>query len=62
MVFLGVDPGSYTSGYAFLDKGADDSIRVLEYGAISAKSRDSFADRLPKSRVLLCGLHFRQVR
>ena len=48
MVFLGVDPGSYTSGYAFLDKGADDSIRVLEYGAISAKFRDSFADRLVK--------------
>ncbi len=48
MIILGVDPGSYTSGYAFLEKKDSGEIRVLEYGTISAKARDSFEDRLVK--------------
>ena len=48
MIILGVDPGSRTTGYAFLEKRDDDSIRVLEYGTVSAKARDDFPDRLVK--------------
>lgn len=48
MVILGVDPGSYTTGYAFLEKGENASVRVLEYGTISAKPREAFEDRLVK--------------
>lgn len=48
MVILGIDPGSYTTGYAFLEKEGDLVPRVLEYGTVSAKSRDAFEDRLVK--------------
>lgn len=46
MIILGVDPGSRTTGYAFLEKKPDDSIRVLEYGTVSAKSTEDLPDRL----------------
>lgn len=47
MVILGIDPGSYTTGYAFLEK-KDGNIRVLEYGIVSARKKDAFEDRLVK--------------
>lgn len=47
MVILGVDPGSYTTGYAFIEKEGS-SIRVLEYGTVSAAKKDAFEDRLVK--------------
>lgn len=48
MIVLGIDPGSYTTGYAFLEKDPKDRIRVLEYGTISPKAKDAFEDRLVK--------------
>ncbi len=45
MVVLGIDPGSYTTGYAFLSTG-EKGVRVLEYGSISCKAKDAFEDRL----------------
>lgn len=46
MIILGIDPGSYTTGYAFLEENEKNSIRVLEYGTVSALRKDSFEDRL----------------
>ncbi|MBP5248265.1 MAG: crossover junction endodeoxyribonuclease RuvC [Fibrobacter sp.] len=48
MIILGVDPGSRTTGYAFLEKKSDETIRVLEYGTVSAKSTEELPDRLVK--------------
>ncbi len=48
MIILGIDPGSYTTGYAFLEKDGNSPIRVLEYGTVSASKKDSFEDRLVK--------------
>jgi crossover junction endodeoxyribonuclease RuvC len=42
---LGIDPGSHTTGYAFL-RGQDSRIEVLEYGAIRCKAQDELSDRL----------------
>ena len=53
MVILGIDPGSYTTGYAFLEKDGNGPIRVLEYGTVSAPRKDAFEDRLVK---IVCDL------
>ncbi len=45
MVVLGIDPGSYVTGYAFLSTG-DKGVRVLEYGSIACKTNVPFEDRL----------------
>lgn len=45
MIILGIDPGSITTGYAFLETG-NDSPRVLEYGVIHAPASKSLEDRL----------------
>ncbi|HPW94026.1 MAG TPA: crossover junction endodeoxyribonuclease RuvC [Fibrobacteraceae bacterium] len=45
MVILGIDPGSHTTGYAFLET-APQWIRVLEYGCIRASSTKSPEMRL----------------
>jgi len=44
-IWLGVDPGSHVTGYAFLE-GLGSRVRVLEYGVLRAKSQDSLPDRL----------------
>lgn len=53
MIILGIDPGSYTTGYAFLERNGKGSIRVLEYGTVSASRKDTFEDRLVK---IVCDL------
>lgn len=53
MIILGIDPGSYTTGYAFLEKDGNGPIRVLEYGTVSAPKKDAFEDRLVK---IVCDL------
>ncbi len=53
MIILGIDPGSYTTGYAFLEKDEKGPIRVLEYGTVSASRKDAFEDRLVK---IVCDL------
>ena len=45
MVILGIDPGSITTGYAFLEK-TERSFRVLEYGTLHAPATKNLEDRL----------------
>ncbi|MDR1759219.1 MAG: crossover junction endodeoxyribonuclease RuvC [Fibrobacter sp.] len=47
MIILGIDPGSYTTGYAFL-KIESGKRSVLEYGIIACKAALSLEDRLLK--------------
>ncbi len=55
MIVLGIDPGSYTTGFAVIEKkdhfvgslkGQDSAFTVLKYGAICCKRTDEPADRL----------------
>ncbi len=52
MIILGIDPGSNTTGYAFLEKNGSagsaisGNLRVLKYGAICADKKDAPEDRL----------------
>lgn len=60
MIILGIDPGSITTGYAFLEsKGAD--LKVLEYGVLHAPADHALEDRLlhivSKLEVLLDKYH-----
>ena len=45
MVILGIDPGSITTGYAFLKKTGN-QIQVLEYGTFHANATKNLEDRL----------------
>lgn len=45
MIILGIDPGSITTGYAFL-KAEDGKVGVLEYGVFHAKATLPVEDRL----------------
>ena len=45
MVILGIDPGSITTGYAFLEKNPK-GFSVLEYGTIHSPASKSLEDRL----------------
>ena len=45
MVILGIDPGSITTGYAFLDNSGG-SLQVLEYGTLHAPATNALEDRL----------------
>lgn len=45
MVILGIDPGSITTGYAFLKKTGN-QVQVLEYGTFHAKATKNLEDRL----------------
>ena len=45
MVILGIDPGSITTGYAFLEK-TEKSFRVLEYGTLHVPANRNLEDRL----------------
>ena len=44
-LFLGIDPGSHNTGYGIVEK-TNSTIRLVRFGAISAKTSDSFEDRL----------------
>ncbi|WP_290732080.1 crossover junction endodeoxyribonuclease RuvC [Fibrobacter sp. UBA3629] len=45
MIILGIDPGSITTGYAFVEK-SDGKVRVLEYGVLHAPASHAVEDRL----------------
>ena len=45
MIILGIDPGSITTGYAFLDMGGK-MAQVLEYGTLHAPAGHALEDRL----------------
>lgn len=45
MIILGIDPGSYRTGYAFMEV-CSGKRRVLEYGAISCKPKYALEERL----------------
>ena len=45
MIILGIDPGSITTGYAFIEK-SDGKVRVLEYGVLHAPASHAVEDRL----------------
>lgn len=45
MIILGIDPGSITTGYAFIEK-TDTGIHVLEYGVLHAPASHAVEDRL----------------
>lgn len=45
MIILGIDPGSITTGYAFLDKNGT-NLKVLEYGVLHAPADHALEDRL----------------
>ena len=47
MVILGIDPGSITTGYAFLDIEGN-AYRVLQYGVLHAPATQSLENRLLK--------------
>ncbi len=45
MRVLGIDPGTIVLGYGVIDS-TDEEIKVLEYGAITAKARSPIGERL----------------
>ncbi len=45
MIILGIDPGSITTGYAFLAKDGN-NLQVLEYGVLHAAANKNLEDRL----------------
>ncbi|WP_407457430.1 crossover junction endodeoxyribonuclease RuvC [Fibrobacter sp.] len=45
MIVLGIDPGSITTGYAFLDTSANVP-KILEYGTLHAPANQALEDRL----------------
>jgi crossover junction endodeoxyribonuclease RuvC len=44
-LILGIDPGSHYTGFGIVDKTST-SLQLVRFGAISAKTSDSFEDRL----------------
>lgn len=45
MIILGIDPGTTTVGFAFIEKEKN-SVRIVEYGVIETPPRSPLADRL----------------
>lgn len=45
MVILGIDPGTTTVGFAFIEK-ENNQIRVLDYGVILTPAKLPIADKL----------------
>lgn len=45
MIILGIDPGTTTIGFAFIEK-ENNTMKVLEYGVISTPSKMPIQDRL----------------
>jgi crossover junction endodeoxyribonuclease RuvC len=46
MIILGIDPGTATTGYAFIDKTKRGELKVVDYGVISTDKSDSNSKRL----------------
>ncbi len=46
MIILGIDPGTATTGYAFIDKTKRGDLVVLDFGVISTDKKDSASKRL----------------
>lgn len=46
MIILGIDPGTATTGYAFIKKKPNNTFEVLDFGVIQTKKIDSDAKRL----------------
>ena len=45
MIVLGIDPGTITTGYAFIESSAQ-KVKVLEYGTLHASASHALEDRL----------------
>ena len=45
MIVLGIDPGTITTGYAFIESSAQ-KVKVLEYGTLHAPANHALEDRL----------------
>ena len=45
MIVLGIDPGTITTGYAFIESTAQ-KVKVLEYGTLHASASHALEDRL----------------
>jgi crossover junction endodeoxyribonuclease RuvC len=46
MIILGIDPGTATTGYAFIEKTKRGELKVVDYGVISTDKSDSNSKRL----------------
>lgn len=46
MIILGIDPGTATTGYAFIEKSKRGELLVLDFGVISTDKKDSASKRL----------------
>lgn len=46
MIILGIDPGTATTGYAFIEKNRRGELRAMDYGVISTSAKDSASRRL----------------
>lgn len=56
MIVLGIDPGTATTGYAFIDKKKSGELLVLDFGVISTNKKDSASKRLLDLYTDLCEL------
>ena len=45
MIVLGIDPGTITTGYAFIESNGQ-KVKVLEYGTLHAPASHALEDRL----------------
>ena len=46
MIILGIDPGTATTGYAFIRKSGHNAFAIVDYGVISTKKTDTDSKRL----------------
>ena len=46
MIILGIDPGTATTGFGIIQKKANNTFAILDYGVINTKTTSSDADRL----------------
>lgn len=46
MIILGIDPGTATTGFGLIQKKANNTFALLDFGVISTKATSSDADRL----------------
>lgn len=48
MLVIGIDPGTATTGYGFVQENEDGSLLVVDYGVILTPAHDSMPQRLRK--------------
>ena len=56
MAVIGIDPGTATTGFGFIEELPDGSIRLIDYGVISTDSNDPADRRLHSLYSQLSGL------